>query len=140
MSSSAHSPETPTTGSPGKTPTKEFRRNKGAGYVYVITNRAWPGYCKVGRSSSVAARLRTYQTSSPHRDFVLHYHRWFPDACLAERRFRAASPGHRAHGEWFRIHPDDAANLLDRLANDLRRERVGGAPAQHVRHPAGDRA
>ncbi|RUT86786.1 GIY-YIG nuclease family protein [Mesorhizobium sp. M7A.T.Ca.US.000.02.1.1] len=132
MSSSAPSRATPTRGATGKKRT-ETRRNKGAGYVYVITNPAWPGYCKVGRTTGLAERLRTYQTASPLRDFRLHYHRWFADACLAERTLRrtfsAASGG--AKGEWYRIHPDDAASLIDKTHKRLRR---GGLE----REPEGD--
>jgi hypothetical protein len=83
--------------------------------LYVITNPAWPGYCKIGRSTGVTERLRTYQTSSPHRDFELRYSRRFADVCSAERRIRAVLPGFSAKGEWFLLHHDDAATLIDGL-------------------------
>lgn len=104
-----------------------MRRSKGAGYVYVITNPAWPGYCKVGRTGNASERLRTYQTASPLRDFALHYHRWFTDANRAERTLRRVfgAAASSAKGEWLRIHPDDAASLIDKIAGRLDAAAVG---------------
>ncbi|WP_417623157.1 GIY-YIG nuclease family protein [Parasphingorhabdus sp.] len=119
MSSDAPSRGTLTKGPTGATPTKQRRRNHGGGHLYVITNPAWPGFCKVGRTTGLISRYRTYQTASPHRDFHLHYHRYFPDVCKAERTFRTLYSGQRRNGEWFFIHPDDAANLVDLVAKRL---------------------
>ena len=38
------------------------------GEVYLITNPAWPGWIKCGKSGSVSGRLSSYQTGSPLRD------------------------------------------------------------------------
>lgn len=99
---------------------KEHRRNHGGGFLYVIRNPAWPGYCKLGRSTNVSARLRTYQTAAPLRDYVLHHSRYFPDVCRAERTMKQRYTGVHANGEWYHIHPDDAADLVDALYDDHR--------------------
>ena len=48
-------------------------QHKKKGSVYVISNSAWEGKYKVGISKNVAARLRSYQTSDPHRGYKLEY-------------------------------------------------------------------
>ena len=48
-------------------------QHKKKGSVYVISNSAWKGKYKVGISKNVAARLRSYQTSDPHRGYKLEY-------------------------------------------------------------------
>lgn len=106
----------------GKTRTKGQRRNHGGGYLYCITNPAWSGYVKIGRTINIASRHRTYQTASPHRDYELFYARWFPDVCRAERTLRHLYPGHVVNGEWHLIHPEDAANLIDRVAAQFSEE------------------
>lgn len=105
----------------GKTRT-EHRRNHGGGYLYVINNRAWPGYVKIGRTTNTASRHRTYQTASPHRDYDLYYARWFPDVCRAERTLKKLYSGHRVIGEWHLLHPEDASSLIDIVASTLTKE------------------
>lgn len=113
-------------GSTGKTRTKGERRNHGGGYLYVITNPAWPGFVKIGRSTNATSRFRTYQTASPHRDYRLFYVRWFPDVCRAERTFRHLFNGHAVNGEWHLMHPEDAAHLIDAVATQLNKEQNAG--------------
>lgn len=99
-----------------------------AGYIYIIENPAWPGYCKVGRTNNPERRLLAYQTGSPRRDYVLVHHRFFTNADKAEDELHAALWGHRAkwHGEWFHIHAADAVAKLNALARQVRdRERDG---------------
>jgi len=94
---------------------KEIRKTTGEGHIYVITNPAWPGYCKVGRSLGVTERLRTYQTASPHRDYTLEFTRRFADVHAAERRIRAVLPAFKAKGEWHHISVIAAISLLHSL-------------------------
>lgn len=107
----------------GKKPTKCKRRNHGVGHLYVITNPAWHGYCKIGRTTNLLSRFRTYQTASPFRDYNLYYYRWFNDVCLAERTLAQKLSGLRTEGEWYQCHPEDAANIIDIVANRLRSPR-----------------
>jgi hypothetical protein len=48
------------------------------GYVYAITNPAWKNFIKIGSSVDVVDRLKSYQTSSPLRDYFLldYYFVW----------------------------------------------------------------
>lgn len=113
----------PTVAKTGKTRT-ERRRNHGGGFLYVITNPAWKGWSKIGRTTNAVSRHRTYQTASPFRDYRLFYSRWFPDVCRAERTLKVLYPGHRENGEWHLLHPEDAANLIDMTATRLAKEKT----------------
>lgn len=57
-----------------------------AGYVYAITNPAWPGYYKIGSAIDVNDRLNSYQTSSPLRDYKLEIYAFSEDRVADEKR------------------------------------------------------
>lgn len=44
------------------------------GYVYLITNPAFPGWVKIGASIDAETRLNQYQTYSPNRDYKIEYY------------------------------------------------------------------
>lgn len=92
-----------------------MRHSRGAGFLYVVVNKAWPGYCKLGRTFDLEKRLRAYQTASPKRDFAFSYHRHFQDVLAAERALKAWLPGLKAQGEWYCIHPDDAQAFIEKI-------------------------
>ncbi len=76
---------------------------------------------KVGSSFDVAERLRTYQTSSPFRDYALVDAVFVPDRRGFEHRFHEAMKGYRVGStEWFQVHPQDAKNILATLKKELR--------------------
>ncbi|MGN6548410.1 MAG: GIY-YIG nuclease family protein [Pararhizobium sp.] len=109
------------------------------GHVYVVTNPAWPGVCKVGFAKDLNNRLRQMQTNDPHRAYRFHTTRSFDDRQTAESILHALLDGYRIGStEWFAVHPDDAAGLLRGLH---RRAGRGGSqgdarePDQQVRHP-----
>jgi len=86
-----------------------------SGQVYIISNPAFPGWVKVGRAYDASDRLRSYQTSSPFRDYELHWFLPTEDSSLSE---------HKAHsilgakfdrrGEWFKITPELAEAVLEK--------------------------
>ena len=43
------------------------------GYVYIISNPAWPDWIKIGMAVDAEDRLNGYQTSSPMRDYKLEF-------------------------------------------------------------------
>lgn len=51
---------------------KELDNKNISGEIYIITNDAFKGWCKVGMSINAVDRLRAYQTCSPHRDYRLY--------------------------------------------------------------------
>ena len=51
---------------------------KEKGYVYIISNNAWPGKYKVGIAKDVTKRLNNYQTSDPLRGYQIEYKKQTP--------------------------------------------------------------
>lgn len=81
------------------------------GFIYLISNPAWPDTYKVGMTYSPKDRLKQYQTYSPLRDFSLrHWSFWF-DKRKAEKFIRKLSAG--VSHEWVNI---PAAELHQHLA------------------------
>lgn len=84
------------------------------GYVYVLSNPAWPEWIKVGMAVDANDRCNSYQTSSPYRDYILHY------AVASDDRRRDESKAHTAlekisssrRGEWFKIPVSDAVECM----------------------------
>ena len=101
------------------------------GEVYVITNPAWKDWYKIGKAVDARDRLNSYQTSSPHRDYVLITSKIVKNRGVAERMAHSLAEGlcrDRTH-EWFYIKNfekknfDKMLNLIDemieeKIAND----------------------
>lgn len=43
------------------------------GFIYVISNPAWPNTYKIGKTYDISKRLNSYQTYSPNRDYKIEY-------------------------------------------------------------------
>ena len=77
-----------------------------AGWVYIITNEAWPEWVKVGMADDPEKRLSGYQTSSPIRDFALFEAYHVGDRRQAEKAAHDILKGTYAKkGEWFKCNP-----------------------------------
>jgi len=83
------------------------------GAVYIITNKAWDGWVKVGMAVDAEDRLKNYQTSSPFRDYVLYY------SYNTDDRRKAESKAHsrleqlfERNNEWFKCTPQEAKGVL----------------------------
>ena len=83
------------------------------GYIYIITNPAWPNYVKIGRSNNPSNRLNTYQTGSPLRDYSIYYSRFVKDLAKIESYF--AKVYGTDTNEWYKIAPIEANNIIDYL-------------------------
>jgi hypothetical protein len=89
------------------------------GYVYVISNPAWPGWVKVGMAIDANDRCSSYQTSSPLRDYTLHC------AVSSEDRRKDEYKAHKRlgtvasdrRGEWFKVSIEDATNCITGIRN-----------------------
>ena len=84
------------------------------GHVYVITNPAWPEWCKIGRALEAHDRTRGFQTGSPYRDYELYGFVNFEDRYKVENEAHKmlAEAGFKQYGEWFLVTPLAALNLL----------------------------
>ena len=89
------------------------------GYVYVISNPAWPDWVKVGMAIDADDRCGSYQTSSPLRDYVLHC------AISSDDRRKDESTAHKQldavasdrRGEWFKVSVDTATDCIAGILN-----------------------
>lgn len=87
------------------------------GYVYVISNPAWPDWVKIGMAIDADDRCNAYQTSSPYRDYVLHC------AVATDDRRKDESKAHKAlekisdsrRGEWFNMPVEKAVECITGL-------------------------
>ncbi len=86
------------------------------GYVYAISNPAWPEWIKIGMAVDAEDRLNAYQTGSPSRDYVLIHSIPSKDRSKTEREaHNIASTNNTRSGEWFKISNKDVINILDSL-------------------------
>ena len=86
------------------------------GYVYAISNPAWPEWVKIGMAVDAEDRLNAYQTGSPSRDYILIHSIPSKDRAKTEREaHNIASTNSTRLGEWFKISDKDVINILDSL-------------------------
>lgn len=85
-----------------------------AGYVYVITNAAWPDWVKVGMAIDADDRLNGYQTSSPFRDYELQYSVYCKDRRKLEGKAHKAVEAIASdrNNEWFKVSVEDAVDCI----------------------------
>ena len=83
------------------------------GWVYIITNEAWPEWVKVGMADDPEKRLSGYQTSSPMRDYALFEAYNVGDRRAAEKAAHDILKGtYTKKGEWFKCNPAVADVLI----------------------------
>ena len=85
------------------------------GDVYVITNRAWPEWVKVGKASIAEDRLNGYQTSSPFRDYEIVAKIYTENRHSKEREMHKIFShfAKERRGEWFKIDKVTAIKLFN---------------------------
>jgi len=85
------------------------------GYLYIIVNKAFEGWVKVGTTENLTKRLYTYQTGDPFRGYVLVYSVRHPKFRQAEKKIKDVM-NHFAtdiRGEWYQIDLEFAKTRLD---------------------------
>lgn len=91
------------------------------GYVYAITNPAWPEWVKIGMAVDADDRCNGYQTSSPFRDYKIEH------VVVTNNRRDAEAEAHKAatkmakevRGEWFKLDIEQAKTILNNITIDL---------------------
>lgn len=93
------------------------------GFLYVITNKAFPGWVKIGVTENLNKRLQQYQTASPHRDYVLEYSLHHPNYLIAEKRIKEVMQYFALDqkNEWFKVDLDMAKSRLDEQFDSFNR-------------------
>ena len=93
-----------------------------SGYLYIISNPAFPEYLKIGITENIKDRLNTYQTSSPHRNYQVEYYILHPKYKVAEKKIKEMmhyfSTDSIQKGEWFRISLPIAITRLQESLDD----------------------
>ena len=82
-------------------------------FIYIIKNPAWAGYLKIGRASNLDNRLRSYQTSSPHRDYEIVYSKKIKNPYLIEKHFELNYV--KTKNEWIFEKTDVAIKIINDL-------------------------
>jgi len=85
------------------------------GFIYIISNTAFPNFYKIGVTNDINNRLRSYQTSSPHRNYRIEYYIKHPDCYVAEQKIKDMMK-HFAlemRNEWFKVDLNIAKSRLD---------------------------
>ena len=95
---------------------KQYNKAKD-GYVYAITNPAWEGWVKIGMAVDADDRCKSYQTSSPLRDYKLEHCTYFEDRRKAEQQAheKAEEIAEECGSEWFKIPVDKAVKIIGDL-------------------------
>jgi len=93
------------------------------GYVYAITNPAWPEWVKIGMAVDADDRCNGYQTSSPFRDYSLEHVVVTSNrrAAEAEAHKSAARIAKETRGEWFKLDIEQAKIILNNIAIELKK-------------------
>jgi len=85
------------------------------GFVYLITNPAWPGLVKIGKACNPASRVAALNTADPFRRFTVEYRHFFDDARRVEAELHDRCAALRVEGEWFRMTVPEAKAELYRI-------------------------
>ncbi|HIL27163.1 MAG TPA: GIY-YIG nuclease family protein, partial [Nitrospinaceae bacterium] len=90
------------------------------GYLYIITNKSWLGWIKIGTTRNLKTRLQTYQTGSPFRDYEVIYSIRHPEYLQAEKNIKEQMSrfAKRIKNEWYEVDLEVAkARLSEQLDN-----------------------
>ena len=88
------------------------------GQVYIVSNPAWEGWVKVGMAIDSEDRIKSYQTSSPYRDYELKYIMKTEDRRKSEAEAHTAlEQKYERRNEWFLCSPSQAIEVLHEQAS-----------------------
>ena len=90
------------------------------GFLYVIANPAWEEWVKIGMAVNAEDRLKSYQTSSPFRDYELIIAMPVKDRRLAETEAhkKAEEIARERNGEWFHMPIIEAISLVENFKEE----------------------
>ncbi len=82
------------------------------GWVYIMNNPAWEGFCKIGRTLDKKEREASMQTYSPFRDFNIEHYVYSPNAKKLESNVHKRLAKYRQKGEWFELSNSIALTII----------------------------
>jgi predicted GIY-YIG superfamily endonuclease len=88
------------------------------GYLYIITNEAFPGFVKVGVTEDINSRLHVYQVGDPKRKYKIQFYIFHPDAYTAEKNIKEVMKRFALSrkNEWYEI---DLKMAISRLQEQV---------------------
>lgn len=90
-----------------------YRTGVAEGFVYIVTNPAWPGWVKIGSAIDPVDRARSYNTGSPYRDYELQAYAYSGNRRELEDVIHKEADHVRGRGEWFDMSVEEAIELID---------------------------
>jgi hypothetical protein len=92
------------------------------GYLYIITNKAFPGWVKVGTTTDLTKRLHTYMTGDPNRGYVIVYSLHHPKYKEAEKQIKETMKAFakQIKGEWYEVDLGIAKSRLDEQLDEYK--------------------
>jgi len=85
------------------------RKKSNIGYIYILTNPAYPEYVKIGKSIKLGMRLSTYNTGSPFRDYKYNFVLETEKTSEIEEYFNS---NFSSDNEWYKMSSDDAEKII----------------------------
>jgi predicted GIY-YIG superfamily endonuclease len=96
--------------------------NNTGGYLYIITNPQFNGYCKIGITDDLNSRLSQYQTADPLRSYKIEFSMFHPKYKIAEKKIKEMMHYFATDiiqkGEWFRVSIPIAISRLQETLDD----------------------
>jgi hypothetical protein len=92
-----------------------------SGFLYIVTNEAFPEWVKVGTTMNLTERLHTYQTGDPFRRYRIVYSIHHPEFLQAEKRIKDVMKhfAKETKGEWYNVDLNMAKSRLDETLEDI---------------------
>tara|TARA_R110002124_G_C8784687_1_gene501079 strand:+ start:338 stop:775 length:438 start_codon:yes stop_codon:yes gene_type:complete len=89
------------------------------GQVYILHSPAYPSWCKIGMAVDARDRIRSFQTGTPYRDYILVASYDVSDRRKAETEaHKLLRQTHASKNEWFVVGANVAKNILDGYFNE----------------------
>jgi hypothetical protein len=88
------------------------------GEVYIIKNKAWKDWYKIGKTTNFKLRISTYRTGDPHREYELVTKKKFVNCGTAELQAQRQARKIKIDEdhEWFKIKDEsEVKKLLDNI-------------------------
>jgi hypothetical protein len=87
-----------------------------SGYVYVFVDETRPGLYKIGKTASVADRLKGMQSAAPHTKAM--FSKFVTDMTMEERKLHNLYSDVRDLGEWFKL-TDEQLKEIQKYFEDI---------------------
>ena len=99
---------------------EEGKEADAKGYVYALTNPAWPGWIKIGMAGDAEDRCISYQTGSPFRDYELVHCVSTHDRRKAEEEVHNAASkiAEERKREWFKMSEQQVKECMDKILTE----------------------